>query len=109
MMADSGLEAVPSRSATRWHARSDGQAFRRDHRDTDHGNFREGLTVLQYFISTMVPEKDGRYRPEDSECWIPHATARGCRPDVVIGDHDCGTMDGIEVASLVEAGKSLSR
>ena len=34
------------------HARPDGQAGRLDHRDPITANFREGLNVLQYFIST---------------------------------------------------------
>jgi len=39
------------------HARPDGQTFRRDHRNAHHGNFREGLNVLQYFISTHGARK----------------------------------------------------
>ena len=40
------------------HARPDGEAVRRNHRDAHHpANFREGLTVLQYFISTHGARK----------------------------------------------------
>jgi hypothetical protein len=41
----------------RRHARSDGQARRRDHRDADQVNFREGLSVLEYFSSTHGARK----------------------------------------------------
>jgi len=48
------------------HARPHGQALRRNHRDPITANFREGLTVLEYFISTHGARKGlGRYRPQN--------------------------------------------
>ena len=39
------------------HARPDGQAFGRDHRDADHRQFKEGLSVGEYFNSTHGARK----------------------------------------------------
>ncbi|HKZ53630.1 MAG TPA: DNA-directed RNA polymerase subunit beta' [Candidatus Acidoferrales bacterium] len=69
-------------------------------------NFREGLTVLQYFISTHGARKglaDTALKTADSG----YLTRRlvDVAQDVIISERDCGTVDGIEVGSLVEAGE----
>ncbi len=69
-------------------------------------NFREGLTVLQYFISTHGARKglaDTALKTADSG----YLTRRlvDVAQDVIVGELDCGTVDGIEVGSLVEAGE----
>jgi len=69
-------------------------------------NFREGLTVLQYFISTHGARKglaDTALKTADSG----YLTRRlvDVAQDVIISELDCGTADGIEVGSLVEAGE----
>ncbi len=69
-------------------------------------NFREGLTVLQYFISTHGARKglaDTALKTADSG----YLTRRlvDVAQDVIISELDCGTSDGIEVGSLVEAGE----
>jgi DNA-directed RNA polymerase subunit beta' len=71
-------------------------------------NFREGLTVLQYFISTHGARKglaDTALKTANSG----YLTRRlvDVAQDVVIADHDCGTMDGIDVTSLVEGGEII--
>lgn len=71
-------------------------------------NFREGLTVLQYFISTHGARKglaDTALKTANSG----YLTRRlvDVAQDVVIGEIDCGTMDGIEVTSLVEGGEII--
>jgi DNA-directed RNA polymerase subunit beta' len=71
-------------------------------------NFREGLTVLQYFISTHGARKglaDTALKTANSG----YLTRRlvDVAQDVVITDHDCGTMDGIDVTSLVEGGEII--
>jgi DNA-directed RNA polymerase subunit beta' len=71
-------------------------------------NFREGLTVLQYFISTHGARKglaDTALKTANSG----YLTRRlvDVAQDVVIRDHDCGTMDGIDVTSLVEGGEII--
>ena len=68
-------------------------------------NFREGLTVLQYFISTHGARKglaDTALKTADSG----YLTRRlvDVAQDVIISEHDCGTVDGIYVGSIVEAG-----
>jgi len=55
MMADSGARGSVSRSATGRYERSDGETSGEIIETPLTANFREGLTVLQYFISTMVP------------------------------------------------------
>jgi DNA-directed RNA polymerase subunit beta' len=68
-------------------------------------NFREGLTVLQYFISTHGARKglaDTALKTADSG----YLTRRlvDVAQDVIIGEIDCGTADGIYVEPITEAG-----
>ncbi len=71
-------------------------------------NFREGLTVLQYFISTHGARKglaDTALKTADSG----YLTRRlvDVAQDVIIHEADCGTMDGIEAKPIVEAGETI--
>src|SRR5471032_723653 len=68
-------------------------------------NFREGLTVLQYFISTHGARKglaDTALKTADSG----YLTRRlvDVAQDVIIHEPDCGTVDGIEARAIVEGG-----
>ena len=68
-------------------------------------NFREGLTVLQYFISTHGARKglaDTALKTADSG----YLTRRlvDVAQDVIINEIDCGTGDGIYVEPILEAG-----
>src|SRR5467141_837037 len=68
-------------------------------------NFREGLTVLQYFISTHGARKglaDTALKTADSG----YLTRRlvDVAQDVIINERDCGTTDGIYVEPIIEAG-----
>ena len=71
-------------------------------------NFREGLTVLQYFISTHGARKglaDTALKTADSG----YLTRRlvDVAQDVIISEADCGTLDGIEARSIVESGEII--
>ncbi|MGH9340695.1 MAG: DNA-directed RNA polymerase subunit beta', partial [Acidobacteriota bacterium] len=71
-------------------------------------NFREGLTVLQYFISTHGARKglaDTALKTADSG----YLTRRlvDVAQDVIITEQDCQTLDGIEVTSLIEGGEII--
>ncbi len=71
-------------------------------------NFKEGLSVLQYFISTHGARKglaDTALKTANSG----YLTRRlvDVAQDAVITTSDCGTMDGIEMSSLVEAGEII--
>ncbi len=71
-------------------------------------NFREGLTVLQYFISTHGARKglaDTALKTANSG----YLTRRlvDVAQDSIITEEDCGTIDGIEVEALVEAGEII--
>jgi DNA-directed RNA polymerase subunit beta' len=73
-------------------------------------NFREGLSVLQYFISTHGARKglaDTALKTANSG----YLTRRlvDVAQDSVIREFDCGTMDGIEITSLVEGGEVIER
>ena len=73
-------------------------------------NFREGLTVLQYFISTHGARKglaDTALKTANSG----YLTRRlvDVAQDTVISDRDCGTLDGIEIAALIEGGEVIER
>jgi DNA-directed RNA polymerase subunit beta' len=68
-------------------------------------NFREGLTVLEYFISTHGARKglaDTALKTADSG----YLTRRlvDVAQDVIISEHDCGTVEGIYVTPIIEAG-----
>ena len=71
-------------------------------------NFREGLTVQQYFISTHGARKglaDTALKTADSG----YLTRRlvDVAQDVIISEHDCGTLDGIEARAIVESGELI--
>jgi DNA-directed RNA polymerase subunit beta' len=73
-------------------------------------NFREGLDVLQYFISTHGARKglaDTALKTANSG----YLTRRlvDAAQDVVVSEPDCGTFDGIEVGSLIEGGEIIER
>src|SRR5881409_494534 len=71
-------------------------------------NFREGLTVLQYFISTHGARKglaDTALKTANSG----YLTRRlvDVAQDAIITEYDCGTMDGIALGALVEGGEII--
>ena len=71
-------------------------------------NFREGLTVQQYFISTHGARKglaDTALKTADSG----YLTRRlvDVAQDVIISEDDCGTLDGIEARAIVESGEII--
>ena len=71
-------------------------------------NFREGLTVLQYFISTHGARKglaDTALKTANSG----YLTRRlvDVAQDMIVGLDDCGTDDGIEMGPLVEGGEII--
>ena len=71
-------------------------------------NFREGLTVLQYFISTHGARKglaDTALKTANSG----YLTRRlvDVAQDSIITEEDCGTMDGIEMTPLIEGGEII--
>jgi DNA-directed RNA polymerase subunit beta' len=73
-------------------------------------NFREGLTVLQYFISTHGARKglaDTALKTANSG----YLTRRlvDVAQDVIVSEDDCGTTDGIFVTALVEGGEVIQR
>ncbi|MBV1790773.1 DNA-directed RNA polymerase subunit beta' [Marinobacterium sp. D7] len=68
-------------------------------------NFREGLNVLQYFISTHGARKglaDTALKTANSG----YLTRRlvDVAQDVVITEHDCGTDKGLKVQPMIEGG-----
>ncbi|MCB2189900.1 MAG: DNA-directed RNA polymerase subunit beta', partial [Deltaproteobacteria bacterium] len=71
-------------------------------------NFREGLTVLQYFISTHGARKglaDTALKTANSG----YLTRRlvDVSQDAIVTELDCGTIDGIEVEALREGGEVI--
>ena len=66
-------------------------------------NFREGLNVIEYFVSSHGARKglaDTALRTADSG----YLTRRlvDVSQDVIIREHDCGVCDGIEVSAITE-------
>ncbi|MCA1659176.1 MAG: DNA-directed RNA polymerase subunit beta', partial [Verrucomicrobiaceae bacterium] len=71
-------------------------------------NFREGLNVLQYFISTHGARKglaDTALKTADSG----YLTRRlvDVAQDVIISEQDCGTLKGISSTAIVEGGEEI--
>jgi DNA-directed RNA polymerase subunit beta' len=71
-------------------------------------NFREGLTVLEYFISTHGARKglaDTALRTADSG----YLTRRlvDVAQDVIVREDDCGTNTGIIAEEIVDGGESI--
>ena len=73
-------------------------------------NFREGLTVAQYFISTHGARKglaDTALKTANSG----YLTRRlvDVAQDCVISEYDCKTIDGIYMTSLIEGGEIIEQ
>jgi DNA-directed RNA polymerase subunit beta' len=71
-------------------------------------NFREGLNVLQYFISTHGARKglaDTALKTADSG----YLTRRlvDVAQDVIISEQDCGTLKGISATAIIEGGEEI--
>ncbi len=71
-------------------------------------NFREGLTVLEYWISTHGARKglaDTALKTADSG----YLTRRlvDVSQDVIITEEDCGTLNGIEVSAIKQGQEEL--
>jgi DNA-directed RNA polymerase subunit beta' len=71
-------------------------------------NFREGLTVMEYFISTHGARKglsDTALKTADSG----YLTRRlvDVAQDVIVTRHDCGTLNGIEVSAIKQGNEEL--
>ncbi|HAY40070.1 MAG TPA: DNA-directed RNA polymerase subunit beta', partial [Desulfobacteraceae bacterium] len=73
-------------------------------------NFREGLSVLQYFISTHGARKglaDTALKTANSG-YLTRRLADVAQDCIVVED-DCGTMMGVEVEPLMEGGEVIQR
>jgi DNA-directed RNA polymerase subunit beta' len=73
-------------------------------------NFREGLTVLQYFTSTHGARKglaDTALKTANSG----YLTRRlvDVSQDMVITERDCGTPEGVWVSALIEGGEIIEK
>ena len=71
-------------------------------------NFREGLTVLEYFISTHGARKglaDTALKTADSGYLTRKLV--DCAQDVIISLEDCGTASGIVVRSIYEGDEEV--
>ncbi len=69
-------------------------------------NFREGLNVLQYFISTHGARKglaDTALKTANSG-YLTRRLVDVCQ-DLVVTEHDCGTTEGVAKSALVEGGE----
>ncbi len=73
-------------------------------------NFREGLSVLQYFVSTHGARKglaDTALKTANSG----YLTRRlvDVSQDVIVTEVDCGTLDGLTIQALVEGGEVIEK
>ena len=73
-------------------------------------NFREGLSVLQYFISTHGARKglaDTALKTANSG-YLTRRLADVAQ-DCIVTEQDCGTLLGVEVEPLMEGGEIIQR
>jgi DNA-directed RNA polymerase subunit beta' len=73
-------------------------------------NFREGLSVLQYFISTHGARKglaDTALKTANSG-YLTRRLADVAQ-DCIVLEEDCGTVLGVDVESLIEGGEVIQR
>ncbi len=71
-------------------------------------NFREGLSVLEYFISTHGARKglaDTALKTADSG-YLTRKLA-DVSHDIIIAEEDCNTLNGIEVGAIAEGDEEL--
>jgi DNA-directed RNA polymerase subunit beta' len=71
-------------------------------------NLREGLNVIQYFISTHGARKglaDTALKTANSGYLTRKLVDVG--QEVIIDEHDCGTLKGINVSAIVENGELI--
>jgi DNA-directed RNA polymerase subunit beta' len=109
MMADSGARG--SRQQIRQLAGMRGLMAKPSGEIIEHpitANFREGLTVLEYFTSTHGARKglaDTALKTADSG----YLTRRlvDVAQDVILTELDCGTINGIWVTPLIEGGEII--
>ncbi|MDM7202665.1 MAG: DNA-directed RNA polymerase subunit beta', partial [Thermodesulfobacteriaceae bacterium] len=71
-------------------------------------NFREGLSVLEYFVSTHGARK-GLADTALKTANAGYLTRKlvDVAQDVIVTEEDCGTIDGIEVGHLIEGGEII--
>ena len=88
-------------------ARPDVQALGRDPGNArSSSNLREGLNVLQYFISTHGARKglaDTALKTANSGYLTRKLV--DVAQEVIVEQHDCGTLKGVNVAAIVENGE----
>ncbi|MCK4762088.1 MAG: DNA-directed RNA polymerase subunit beta' [Candidatus Aminicenantes bacterium] len=71
-------------------------------------NFKEGLSVLQYFISTHGARKglaDTALKTADAGYLTRKLVDAAV--EVIVKEEDCGTMSGMEVSAIIEYGKEI--
>jgi DNA-directed RNA polymerase subunit beta' len=71
-------------------------------------NLREGLTVLQYFVSTHGARKglaDTALKTANSGYLTRKLV--DVAQDTIISEYDCGTAEGIEISALIEGGEEI--
>jgi DNA-directed RNA polymerase subunit beta' len=71
-------------------------------------NFKEGLSVSQYFISTHGARKglaDTALKTADAGYLTRKLVDASV--EVIVKEDDCGTMDGMEVSAIIEYGKEI--
>ncbi|MEN8154886.1 MAG: DNA-directed RNA polymerase subunit beta' [Acidobacteriota bacterium] len=71
-------------------------------------NFKEGLSVLQYFISTHGARKglaDTALKTADAGYLTRKLVDAAV--EVIVKEDDCGTIEGLEVSAIIENGKEI--
>jgi hypothetical protein len=103
--------ARSSRSPARRHARPDGQAVGRDHRDADHRELPrgpDGPPVLH--LDARRPQGPGRHGAQDRQLGLPDASSGRRRAGRIVTEFDCGTRStASRSCRSIEGGEIIER
>ncbi|MEA3485444.1 MAG: DNA-directed RNA polymerase subunit beta', partial [Candidatus Aerophobetes bacterium] len=71
-------------------------------------SFKDGLTTLEYFFSTSGGRK-GLVDTALKTAYAGYLTRKlvAVAQDIIISEEDCGTIDGLYIAALIEGGKLI--
>jgi DNA-directed RNA polymerase subunit beta' len=71
-------------------------------------NFKEGLSILEYFISTHGARKGLADTLKTADAGYLTRRLHDVSQDVIVNIEDCGTLRGVEVSALKRMKKWLN-
>ena len=108
IMADSGARGSKQQIRQLAGMRGLMAALGRDHREPDHLELpRRPHRAAVLHLHPRRPQGPGGHRAQDGGLRLPDAAPGGRGQDVIISEHDCGTVDGIDIRPIIESGEVI--